>query len=610
MDRRHLLKTAAAVPAAALFEPAGLAAAPSNRAPFRRVRPADPAWPAPARWEVLKARVGGNLIRPHAPFADCAADLHGDPQGAACKAALADLANPFWIGDQPAGTEVSGWLDAWSPAPSAYVVAAHSAADIVAAVNFAREHRLRLVVKGTGHSYLGTSNAADSLMVWTRAMNDITLHAAFVPEGCPAGTRGVPAVTLGAGAMWIDAYNAVTTEAGRYVQGGGCATVGVAGLIQSGGFGSFSKRYGTASSWLLQARIVTADGVLRTVSACKDPDLFWALKGGGGGSWGVVVNLTLATHDLPQFFGGAEMTIKAASDEAYRRLIERFLTFYAESLMNPHWGESVHVRPDNKLEISMVFADLAYSPANAVWAPFLAWLAAAPADYAFTEKPGIGVAPARGWWDAAARLKRGSTAMIPDRRPGAPAHHAWWSGDQAQVGAFLYAYDSLWLNAGLLMPARRAGLADALFAASRHAEVELHINKGLAGAPQAAREAALRTAMNPQVTDAFALAIIATGGPSQYPGLPFPTPGAAMERARADDVGRAAAALRIVAPDAGSYLSESNYFNARWTADYWGGANHARLARVKAKYDPTGLFFVHHGVGCEQWSADGFTRVG
>jgi FAD/FMN-containing dehydrogenase len=114
-------------------------------------------------------------------------------------------------------------------APSAYAVAARSTEDVVAAVNFARENRLRLVVKGGGHSYQGTSDSADSLLIWTRAMNDISLHDAFVPQGCQQPPQ--PAVTVGAGCVWMHVYDAVTTKAGRYVQGGGCATVGVAGLI-------------------------------------------------------------------------------------------------------------------------------------------------------------------------------------------------------------------------------------------------------------------------------------------------------------------------------------------------------------------------------------------
>src|SRR4030088_2067739 len=90
---------------------------------------------------------------------------------------------------------------------------------------------------------------------------------------------------------------------GRYVQGGGCITVGVAGLIQGGGFGSFSKAYGMAAGSLLEAEIVTADGVVKIANACTNPDLFWGIKGGGGGSLGVVTRLTLRTHSLPEFFG-------------------------------------------------------------------------------------------------------------------------------------------------------------------------------------------------------------------------------------------------------------------------------------------------------------------
>ena len=61
--------------------------------------------------------------------------------------------------------------------------------DVVAAVNFARDNKLRLVVKGGGHSYLGTSNAPDSLLIWTRRMDDMTLHDDFVAQGAPADSR-------------------------------------------------------------------------------------------------------------------------------------------------------------------------------------------------------------------------------------------------------------------------------------------------------------------------------------------------------------------------------------------------------------------------------------
>jgi FAD/FMN-containing dehydrogenase len=242
--------------------------------------------------------------------------------------------------------------------------------------------------------------------------------------------------------MWIDAYDAVTTRGGRYVQGGGCTTVGVAGLVQSGGFGNFSKNYGTAAAGLLEAEVVTADGKVRVANACTNPDLFWALKGGGGGSFGVITRLTLRT---------------------------------------------------------------------------------------------------------------------------------------------------------------------AVFRSTRHWRVAFHFNKGLAGAPAAEIDAARNTAMNPAVLDAFALAIVAGGSGPRYPGMPGAAPDPVRERERAGQIGNAMDELLKAAPDAGSYMSESDYFLPQWQKAFWGN-NHVRLAQLKQKYDPEGLFFTHHGVGSEMWSDDRFTR--
>jgi FAD/FMN-containing dehydrogenase len=166
------------------------------------------------------------------------------------------LRDPFYLGDNPALTQNSRLLDAWRPARSAFAVTAESAADVAAAVGFAARHNLRLVIRGGGHSYLGTSAAPDSLMIWTRRMNAIAVHDAFVPQGSTAAP--VPAVSAGAGCIWLHLYQAVTGAAGRYVQGGGCKTVGVPGLVLGGGFGNFSKRYGLAAASLLKAEIVTA----------------------------------------------------------------------------------------------------------------------------------------------------------------------------------------------------------------------------------------------------------------------------------------------------------------------------------------------------------------
>jgi FAD/FMN-containing dehydrogenase len=384
-------------------------------------------------------------------------------------------------------------------------------------------------------------------------------------------------------------------------------TVGVAGLVQSGGFGSFSKRYGTAASSLLQAEVVTADGRLRTVNETRDPDLFWGLKGGGGGSLAVVTSVTLKTHDLPEFFGFAGMTIKAASDEDFRRLVARFVDFYAESLFNPHWGEGITIMPDNVLDISMASAGLSAGDARRAWQPLLSWISAEGSSFSM-DAPRITGDEAYSYWDVAAMRRSGSHAIKLDDRPGANPTHAWWTGDEEQVGLFLYGYDSLWLPQSLLASASHPMLAKALFDGSRHMPIHLHFNKGLAGGVPDAAARSRDTAMNPRAIDAFCLAIIATGGASRYPGL-APTDDTAKATGDARSVDRAAAILRAIAPDAGSYLSESNFFNTNWRQEFW-GANYARLATVKAKYDPDGLFTVHHGVGSEAWSDDGFTRRG
>lgn len=202
MRRRKLLR-AVALP----LLPAGFAALLSTTRPAKavttlkktRVRPSDSLWPNSASWAKLNHDVEGNLLEVHSLFGSC----ETEPNGAACLDALKNIGNPYWIGDQPAGTEISGWLDAWMPAPSVYVIKARNAAHVAAGVTFARDNNLRLVVKGGGHSYLGTSNAPDSLLIWTRAMNKVTLHDGFAGKGCAGRIAPVPAVSAGAGAVWM-----------------------------------------------------------------------------------------------------------------------------------------------------------------------------------------------------------------------------------------------------------------------------------------------------------------------------------------------------------------------------------------------------------------------
>jgi hypothetical protein len=604
MNRRKFLKSAAAISASSVLgSGCSLPTKPRGPAVLRRNRPGDPGWPTAETWKRLRAQVEGRLTAIESPVERCR--RAGDE--AACRELFLRLKNPYFIGDDPALTQTSGWVDAWTSAPSAFAIAAENIADVVAGVNFAREHNLRLVVKGGGHSYKGTSNAPDSLLIWTRRMNEIVLHDAFVAQGCAGLQRPQPAVTAGAGTIWAQLYQAVSVRGGRYVQGGGCTTVGVAGLIQSGGFGSFSKRYGLAAAGLLEAEVVTADGTVRIANACTNPDLFWALKGGGGGSLGVVTRLTLRTRELPEYFGGVFGTIKASSDAAYSKLIAKALAFYEESLFNPHWGEQMRFDRQNALTISMVFQGINRVQASELWQPFLDWVKASPSEFAIEKEIIVLEIPARDFWNPDALQKLAPGVVVFDDRPNTPVSNFLWEGDHGQVGWVIHGYKSAWLPSALLAKGERARLVDALFASTRHWPVSLHFNKGLAGAAPEEIAAARETAMNPKVLDAFALAIIATGEGPAFPGIPGHEPHIASAREHSRAVTSAMEELRKAVPNPGSYVSESDYFEQAWQQSFWGTTNHRKLAAAKQKYDPEGLFFVHHGAGSEEWSKDGFT---
>ncbi len=574
-DRRAVINGLATT-AVALGFPAGVS---GTAVPLARVRPGDAGWPVADEWAALGREVGDRLAAVTLP------DL-------APAEATTLLKNPYYIRDQAGLTQSSGYLDGWRSTPSAYVVRARDAADVAAAIRFAARHRLRLVVKGGGHSYLGGSNASNSLLIWTRDLEDIALHDTFVPAG--TGAAPVPAVSVGAGCIWHDVYDRVTTKGGRYVQGGGCVTVGVAGLVQGGGFGSFSKAFGLAAANLLEAEIVTADGRVRTVNAANDSDLFWALKGGGGGTWGVITRLTLATHDLPMTAGVVRWRVHATSDAAFRDLVTAFVALYAARLMTPHWGEQVRLMTRRRFEVNMLFQGIEEATAAAAWADLNALVAARPADFVVDEPLTFAALPMRHLWNGDFVAAHMPGAVVRDPRAGANPAHWWWAGNTAEVAAFWHGYESLWLPAALLDPTAQGRLVDAWIASAQHWSAAFHFNKGLAGGAATARAASTATAMNPQVLDAFALVIVAMDGDPAYPGF------TAVDIADArDDRRRIAAAmadLRHIVPDGGSYLSECNFALADWQRACWG--EHAlRLEAIKAHYDPGGLFLVHHGIG-------------
>lgn len=560
-----------------------------------RCIPGQKCWPSKHVWQQLGASLHGNLVQPKSPLADC----RQDDKSQACKKALQKIKNPFYLQTQPGFSENQGWLGAWKAQPSAYAVEAQDSHDVIKAVNFAREHHLRLAIKGAGHDYLGRSSAPNSLLIWTHNMRNIHYHTSFVPEGCHH--KMGPAVTVGAGVRWGGVYQNVTTKHHHYVQGGGCTTVGAAGgFTQGGGFGSFSKAYGTGAGGMLQAKVVLANGKLVTANACQHQDLFWALRGGGGGTYGVVTQMTLRVHPLPKHAGLLTGEIKANSNQAYKQLIQHFLKFYIHNLNNPHWGEQFHFKPDNTLSLAMVSQNLTVKQVDKVWQPFFSWVKTHKKAY-HMKKEYMAIPPKKLWsysyWE---KNRPGFVTKNTGKnaRPG----EFWWSSNSGEVYHYWYTYQSWWLPMRLFKEKQLAKTAQIFYQASRHNTVAVHINKGLAGASPQAVKLAKQTSTNPSVFHAAALVLMSAGTNDHK--IFAKDKDSSKVKHQVKQINQAMQLFKDAAPQAGSYVNEADYFEPNWQQVFW-GPHYKRLRKIKHQYDPAGLFYCHHCVGSEDWSNHG-----
>ncbi len=157
-------------------------------------------------------------------------------------------------------------------------------ADVIAAVDFAREHGLGVSVRGGGHNVAGLASLGDGLMIDLSRMRDVQVD----PEARLARVQG--------GAVWGD-VDRETQAFGLATPSGVVSTTGVAGLTLGGGFGWLARRYGLTADNLVSAELVTADGELVKASEQEHADLFWAIRGGGG-NFGIVTSFEFRLHEV------------------------------------------------------------------------------------------------------------------------------------------------------------------------------------------------------------------------------------------------------------------------------------------------------------------------
>ncbi|ORY11333.1 putative isoamyl alcohol oxidase [Clohesyomyces aquaticus] len=260
-----------------------------RNSPSCRFLPGDSQWPSTSEWEKLNASVSGRLIAtipfgsvchdptynesacqilqqgwsfPHTHFDNPSAFIAAYQQNASC--------NPYTPRSQPCR------LDNYV----SYVINVSSAADAAAGIRFARDKNVRLVIKNTGHDYLGKSTGKGGV--------EFSHYTGSEYTG--------PAIKMGAGVQTYDAYEAAAAV-GLRVLGGECPTVGIAGgFTQGGGHSILSFSYGLSADQVLEWEVVTANGSLVIASPTKNADLYWALSGGGGGTYGVTLSLTAKAH--------------------------------------------------------------------------------------------------------------------------------------------------------------------------------------------------------------------------------------------------------------------------------------------------------------------------
>lgn len=203
-------------------------------------------------WTTLRDGVKGTLLRPEDPDFETA------------------RAKPYIAGDS-------------EPVPTA-VLRCGSTDDVVAAIAFARRHDLPLAVRSGGHCSAGLSSTT-GLLVDTSLLDEVAV----------TGDRAV----VGAGVRLAGLVPALAAH-GRALPAGTCPTVGVTGLTLGGGWGLLGRMYGLTSDHLVEAEVVTADGRVIVTDEDREPDLFWALRGGGTGGLGVVTSLVFRTLPAPR----------------------------------------------------------------------------------------------------------------------------------------------------------------------------------------------------------------------------------------------------------------------------------------------------------------------
>lgn len=433
-----------------------------------------------------------------------------------------------------------------------YAVDARGSQDVISALEFAREHNVRFVIRNTGHDYNGRSTGAGALAVWTHHLKD-----ARVVDWSDEHYTG-KALRVGVGVQGFEALEAAH-KAGLVVVTGECPSVGLAGgYVQGGGHSALSTVHGLAADNALSFDVVTPSRGLVTASRSKHQELYWALSGGGGGNYGVVVSMTVQAHP-DATVSGAAFGITAPRDDP-NNIYDAIDAFHA----------ALPVIVDSGVMIIYFFGKgFLQSPAMTVYnktkaeardilQPFID----SAASKGFTVKPSFTEFPS--YYDH--------------------YNHYWGPlpAGNIQVGTQLFG--------GRLIP--RSALARFSPTARKLSEMGvIFIGVGLNVSHYGQNNA---NAVLPQWRDSIVQSSLTLPWSFEKP---FEDMVAEQNRITKE----VQPVIEAATPGAGAYMNEADFQQPDFQETFF-GANYARLLEIKKKYDPDGMLYAVAGVGSEDWT--------
>ncbi|KAJ6141938.1 hypothetical protein N7497_011037 [Penicillium chrysogenum] len=531
----------------------------------------DSCWPAPSAWASLNSTVGGRLVatvpigspchEPNYDAAACAAlkanwnmpQPHFDSSSSVMQTYFANQScDPFTPKSQPC--RLGNYVN--------YAVNVSSSDQVVAAVNFARDNNIRFVIRNTGHDYLGRSTGAGALSVWTHHLNDIEYKDWSSP------TYQGPAFKIAAGVVGYQILEAASAK-GLVVVTGECPTVGLAGgYTQGGGHSALSTKFGLGADNTLEFEVVTAAGKLVKASRSENPDLFWALSGGGGGNYGVVLSMVVKAYkDAPIAGASLQFTAANITTDTFYEAVSQF-----HSLLPAMVDQGVTVIYQMTSSVFIINPITAYNQTTddvkAILRPFTSALTKLNVKYKAS------VSQHKSYYD----------------------HYNKYMGPlpwgNLAVGSYQYG--------GRLIPRKTLeqnsnGMASALRNITQAGVIAVGVGMNVS-APVNVSNAVFPALRNAAVTMQIGTPWNETAPWSQM---------LADQRKMTNEY---VPQLEAVTPDSGCYQNEANFRQPNWKQTFF-GSNYPRLLAVKRKWDPSSFFYALKAVGSDVWSVSESGRM-